>query len=425
MSSPTSPASVRIEEREVESPATLSNVGITIRTATRIAWISEVTVDILRCAFSDGTKESMEHWSRGFEWQGLEWGLLLSVDQDELDVYIYVRRPPGSVVRSFAKSVSAKFYLMDHMNHCRTAKSKPYLLRILFIPFLGDLILRFKLDVHSQHMDHGRQNYFGISFRQLCRDDRYLYHTSSSNIRSFRIGVRIENVPEATVVSTSYNSKVSTGMVGLSNLGATCYLNALLQMLFHIPAFRRLIYSFSTSNDEKSVSNNLIFELQTLFYHLQHSNVEVSTENLTKAFGWSTNDSFLQQDVQEMMRLLLDKLEEIMKGTSFDGSISRLFQGKLKSFIRCLHIQYESCMEEDFYDIQLDVKGCPDIHASFKQYIARELLSEENQYDAGEDRGKQDAEKGVDFASLPPVLTIHLKRFHFDIERLVIAPSIL
>ena len=241
----------------------------------------------------------------------------------------------------------------------------------------------------------------------------------------FKIGVRIEYSPEPIAVSSSYNSKSATGMVGLSNLGATCYLNALLQMLFHLPTFRRLIYSLSLPDSASNSGSSLIFGLQTIFYHLQHSTVEVSTEELIKAFGWTTSDSFLQQDVQEMMRLLLDKLEELMKGTDCDGAISRIFQGKLRSFIRCLNIAYESVREEDFYDIQLDVKGCPDIYASFKQYVARELLDGENQYDAGESGGKQDAEKGVDFRSLPPVLTIHLKRFHFDVERLVRLPLML
>lgn len=35
-------------------------------------------------------------------------------------------------------------------------------------------------------------------------------------------------------------------------------------------------------------------------------------------------------------------------------------------------------------------------------------------YDAGEEHGRQDAKKGVRFLQFPPVLTIHLKRFEYD-----------
>ena len=38
-----------------------------------------------------------------------------------------------------------------------------------------------------------------------------------------------------------------------------------------------------------------------------------------------------------------------MKGTPAEGMISRLFAGKLKSYIRCTHVQYESSREEPFY----------------------------------------------------------------------------
>ena len=63
---------------------------------------------------------------------------------------------------------------------------------------------------------------------------------------------------------------------------------------------------------------------------------------------------------------------------------------------------------------QLDVKGCPDVHASFAEYVKAETLEGENAYDAGEVHGKQDAEKGVRFLAFPPVLHLHLKRFVFD-----------
>lgn len=50
---------------------------------------------------------------------------------------------------------------------------------------------------------------------------------------------------------------------------------------------------------------------------------------------------------------------------------------------------------------------------SFKDYCATETLDGENKYDAGE-YGLQEAEKGIFFSSLPPVLHLHLLRFQYD-----------
>jgi hypothetical protein len=37
-----------------------------------------------------------------------------------------------------------------------------------------------------------------------------------------------------------YDSRKQTGCVGLKNQGATCYMNSLLQFLYHIPYFRKV-----------------------------------------------------------------------------------------------------------------------------------------------------------------------------------------
>ena len=104
-----------------------------------------------------------------------------------------------------------------------------------------------------------------------------------------------------------------------------------------------------------------------------------------------------------------------MKGTIADGYTKKIFSGEVLSYIRCINVLYDSKRTEDFYDIQLDVKGCRNIYESFDKYTSIEVLNGDNQYDAGI-HGKQDAQKGVIFLTFPPVLTIHLKRFDFDFQ---------
>lgn len=48
------------------------------------------------------------------------------------------------------------------------------------------------------------------------------------------------NLRTMLIIFHSYNSKKETGMVGLRNQGATCYLNSLLQSLYFTNAFRKV-----------------------------------------------------------------------------------------------------------------------------------------------------------------------------------------
>ena len=58
--------------------------------------------------------------------------------------------------------------------------------------------------------------------------------------------------------------------LGLRNQGNTCYMNSLLQVLYHVPEFRRAIYSLPTSTAaELGTSSRVVLELQRLFYRLQ------------------------------------------------------------------------------------------------------------------------------------------------------------
>ncbi|XP_077591421.1 ubiquitin carboxyl-terminal hydrolase 7 isoform X2 [Stigmatopora nigra] len=219
------------------------------------------------------------------------------------------------------------------------------------------------------------------------------------------------NVQADAPHGVAWDSKKHTGYVGLKNQGATCYMNSLLQTLFFTNQLRRAVYMMPTEGDDSSKSVPLA--LQRVFYELQHSDKPVGTKKLTKSFGWETLDSFMQHDVQELCRVLLDNVENKMKGTCVEGTIPRLFRGKMVSYIQCKHVDYRSERIEDYYDIQLSIKGKKNIFESFKDYVATEQLDGDNKYDAGE-HGLQEAEKGVKFLTFPPILHLQLMRFMYD-----------
>lgn len=191
-------------------------------------------------------------------------------------------------------------------------------------------------------------------------------------------------------------------------------MNSLLQSLYFTSYFRKAVYQIPTENDEPG--NSIALSLQRIFYQMDKAAEPASTLELTQSFGWSSLDAFMQHDVQEFNRVLQDNLEGKMKKTAAENALSRLFVGKMKSYIKCVNVDYESAREEEFWDIQLNVKGMKNLAESFADYVQVETLDGDNKYFA-EGYGLQDAKKGVIFQEFPPVLHLQLKRFEYDMER--------
>ncbi|XP_068651294.1 ubiquitin C-terminal hydrolase 12-like isoform X3 [Aristolochia californica] len=271
---------------------------------------------------------------------------------------------------------------------------------------------KYTIRKDTQHQFNARESDWGFtSFMPLSE----LYDPSRGYLVNDTCVVEAEVAVRRVVDYWTYDSKKETGYVGLKNQGATCYMNSLLQTLYHIPYFRKAVYHMPTTENDMP-SGSIPLALQSLFYKLQYSDNSVATKELTKSFGWDTYDSFMQHDVQELNRVLCEKLEDKMKGTVVEGTIQQLFEGHHMNYIECINVDYKSTRKESFYDLQLDVKGCRDVYASFDKYVEVERLEGDNKYHA-EQHGLQDAKKGVLFIDFPPVLQLQLKRFEYDFMR--------
>ncbi|KAJ9452758.1 Ubiquitin carboxyl-terminal hydrolase 21 [Diplonema papillatum] len=165
--------------------------------------------------------------------------------------------------------------------------------------------------------------------------------------------------------------------------------------------------------NSKDKERNLVAALQQVFYNLQFMKKAVSTRDLTKSFGWNQDDAFRQHDIHELFRVLCNSLEESLAGTKVAGAFEGLFKGKLSHVISCSDIDYESCTEEPFCDLQLNVKGCPTLQSALDAYFATELLEGDNKYSAP-GHGLQTARRSSVLQETPSVLMLHLKRFGFD-----------
>ena len=214
----------------------------------------------------------------------------------------------------------------------------------------------------------------------------------------------------------------SASFVGLSNQGATCYLNGLLQTMFMTPEFRRAMFNWRYDSTKDGPEDECIpLQLQKLFGFLNLSKEKaVDTISLTKSFGWEGSEVYQQQDVQELTRVLFDALEISFKATDSEEIIDQLYAGELVDYLRCIDVDYETERVDKFLDFSLAIipfgstVACKNVIECVEMYLRPEVLDGDNKYYAEKYEEKVDAMKGLKISKLPKILSIHLKRFVFD-----------
>jgi len=196
--------------------------------------------------------------------------------------------------------------------------------------------------------------------------------------------------------------------VGLCNLGNTCYMNSVLQALFHDGPFRSALLGWRGTHPVAT-------ELQRTFARLQDgAQSTVEPRDLVTALGV---DPSVQQDADEFWSALVTSLEAVWAsdpGTA--GFLAGHYEGHLMYETVCGRCERPSRRSEPFKGLTLSIKGHTQLEDALKAAWATEALTGDDRYQC-EACGLQDAVRRVASKRLPPVLVLKLLRFVYDPKR--------
>ncbi|KNC47399.1 ubiquitin carboxyl-terminal hydrolase [Thecamonas trahens ATCC 50062] len=100
--------------------------------------------------------------------------------------------------------------------------------------------------------------------------------------------------------------------------------------------------------------------------------------------------------------------------TVVPNPIAEQFAGKLVSRIRCFGCENATSTTEAFQDVSLPVRRATSMSWALSHFTKTEMLNGSNKYSCASCNAKNEAEKTIHFAELPPILTIHFNRFSMD-----------
>uniref|UniRef100_K7FPE8 ubiquitinyl hydrolase 1 n=1 Tax=Pelodiscus sinensis TaxID=13735 RepID=K7FPE8_PELSI len=219
--------------------------------------------------------------------------------------------------------------------------------------------------------------------------------------------------------------RVDDWPVGMKNIGNTCWFSAVIQSLFQLPEFRRLVLGYSLPQSmlencrSRCEKRNIAFmqELQCLFALMlgtQRKFVD-PTAALEILKGAFKSPDEQQQDVSEVTHKLLDWLEDAFQLSvnansspqdKSENPMVQLFYGT--SLTEGVHEGKTFSKIETFGQYPLQVNGYQNLNECLEGAMVEgeiEPLPSDQSVKYGQERW---------FTKLPPVLTFELSRFEFN-----------
>ncbi|CAE7599313.1 USP8, partial [Symbiodinium microadriaticum] len=240
-------------------------------------------------------------------------------------------------------------------------------------------------------------------------------------------------------------------MIGLKNLGNTCFLNSSLQCLVNtIPLmdyfagfdWKREINLSNPIGTGGVIAEQFGYLVDTMWDSRVSSSI--SPTSFKRALGtfWPQFSGYDQHDAQELLAFLLDGLHEDLNRVvnkpyvedvesdnrepaevaveSWKAYLLRnrsiivdIFQGQLRNVLCCLDCKYTSYKFDPFMYMSVPIpKGRQvHLHDCLDEFCRPEILSQGCQWNCPKCKVSRDAEKKMDVWIAPPVFIVHLKRF--------------
>ncbi|XP_077253161.1 ubiquitin carboxyl-terminal hydrolase 26-like isoform X2 [Tasmannia lanceolata] len=201
---------------------------------------------------------------------------------------------------------------------------------------------------------------------------------------------------------------------GLTNLGATCYANSIVQCLYMNTSFRSGVFSLEP---DLLKQHPVLDQLAQLFAQLHAS--EMAFIDSAPFIKTLELDNGVQQDSHEFLTLFLSLLERSLSHSKVCKArtiVQDLFRGRVSHVTRCSMCGKDSeasSTMEDFYELELNIKGFNNLDESLEDYLSVEELHGENQYFCESCGKRVDATRCIKLRSLPTVLNFQLKRCVF------------
>lgn len=207
-------------------------------------------------------------------------------------------------------------------------------------------------------------------------------------------------------------SRSECGYVGLTNLGATCYMASCLQHLYMMPLARAAVLEADPSSSRHAPT---LIEMQKMFVYLMESERKAyNPRSFCKVYQMDHQplNTGEQKDMAEFFIDLVSKLEEMTP--ELKKLVKKLFCGVLSNNVVSLDCPHVSRTLEEFYTVRCQVADMRNLHQSLDEVTVKDTLEGDNCYTCSQCSAKVRAEKRACFKKLPKILCFNTMRYTFN-----------